>query len=97
MVAIVSHTPGPWKIRRLIDSFGQPYSTYYLANIDIGPCMIWALPENAEQEANARLIAAAPDLLDACRMLVDGDSPDAISLAYTLAKNAIDKMDGSHE
>lgn len=55
------HTPGPWKCERLIDNDGNPYATSYLAHIDIGPCMIWAPVGNAEQEANARLIAAAPE------------------------------------
>ena len=65
-----SHTPGPWEMRRLIDKDGIPYATLYEAHIDIGPCMIWAPVGNEEQEANARLIAAAPDLLEACKLLL---------------------------
>ena len=62
----MSHTPGPWEAKRLIDRDGNPYSTHYIAHIDIGPCMVWAPPGNVEQEANAFLIAASPDLLAAC-------------------------------
>lgn len=62
----MSHTPGPWEVKRLIDKNGKPYSTLYECHIDLGPCMIWAPVGDAEQEANARLIAAAPDLLEAC-------------------------------
>lgn len=57
------HTSGPWIAKRLIDNNGNPYSTLYEAHIDIGPCMIWAPVGNAEQEANAALIARAPELL----------------------------------
>jgi hypothetical protein len=32
--------------------------------------MIWAPPGNAEQEANASLIAAAPELLAACELVI---------------------------
>lgn len=60
-----AHTPGPWEMKRLIDNSGKPYSTLYEAHIDITPCMIWAPIGNAEQEANARLISAAPELLEA--------------------------------
>lgn len=59
------HTPGPWNCERLIDQKGSPYATHYQAHIDIGVCMVWAPPGNAEQEANARLIAAAPEMLEA--------------------------------
>jgi hypothetical protein len=57
------HTKGPWEARRLRDNWGQSYATSYIAHIDIGPCMIWAPEGNEEQEANAHLIAAAPDML----------------------------------
>ena len=58
------HTPGPWVINRLIDGDGKPYTTCYQAHIDIGPCMIWCPIGHSEQEANARLIAAAPEMFD---------------------------------
>ena len=70
-VRAVVHTPGPWKCERLIDNAGKPYATHYEAHIDLEVCMVWAPPGNAEQEANARLIAAAPDLLEACKMYLD--------------------------
>jgi hypothetical protein len=60
-------TPGPWKCERQVDARGKPYATLYNAHIDIGVCMVWAPPGNLEQEANARLIAATPALLEVCR------------------------------
>jgi len=70
------HTPGPWFVGR------RGYNT---AGIEVGPRYpngpgIWSiayvedednddLPAD-EQDANARLIAAAPDLLAACKALL---------------------------
>jgi hypothetical protein len=67
----IVHTPGPWQCERLLDNKGRPYATYYKAHIDVGVCMVWAPPGKAEQEANARLISAAPDLLDACKQYLN--------------------------
>jgi len=61
----IKHTPGPWEARRLISNNGEPYATSYFAHIDIGVCMVWAPTGNIEQEANAHLIAAAPDMYEA--------------------------------
>ena len=61
------HTPGPWKVEQ-----SQEYeSTYTIVN---GPGFLshWVNPNAEEEEAaNARLIAAAPDLLVACRMALN--------------------------
>jgi hypothetical protein len=62
---LIKHTPGPWEARRLISNNGEPYATSYFAHIDIGVCMVWAPTGNIEQEANAHLIAAAPDMYEA--------------------------------
>ena len=63
------HTPGPWPCIRLENENG-PYATNYIAHIDCGVCMVWAPVGNSEREANARLIAAAPDLLAALELMV---------------------------
>ena len=65
----MKHTPGPWKITDKID--GQ---FAYTPRIHVGPAVVYytAGYPTAEQdsefkaiaEANARLIAAAPELLD---------------------------------
>ena len=70
------HTPGPWEIRR--NKAGYPYSIH-APNGDSGPGGIqditrWAsigFPSSSEGEANARLIAAAPMLLEALEEAVD--------------------------
>ena len=63
----MSHTPGPWTINRCI--IGMTIPTYGIAGAGITG---WVADVNAacwkpiaEVEANARLIAAAPDLLKA--------------------------------
>ena len=65
------HTPGPWKINNNVGRKGE------LGIIaDAAPCII-AIMGNAkewpvEAQANARLIAAAPALLEACKVVYDG-------------------------
>ncbi len=104
----MAHTPGPWKIdariydyrRGLVGHFayrevGSDRALFWLARVQtFEPSVIDGLaPECA---ANANLIAAAPDLLEACRymhkLLVDkahGGLAGAI-----LGGNAIAKAEG---
>jgi len=51
------HTPGPWEVQIGIDPTG--FACYFIGRIS-RPFI-----SRAEEEANARLIAAAPDLLSA--------------------------------
>ena len=64
----VQHTPGPWHTRKPEESNG-----YVWINPIDGCCgeiaTAWPVKTDAEAEANARLIAAAPDLLDALQAL----------------------------
>ena len=73
-MADVKHTPGPWAV----DSDGSGW--YIEATPERGHSLAFiASPEFQEEpdtsaseaEANARLIAAAPDLLEALQWLVD--------------------------
>lgn len=70
------HTPGPWVIDPCWDILG---------NTDDGNGMVCQITTDAvpraEAEANARLIAAAPDLLEACRQALGCDlDPNTIAL-----------------
>ena len=68
------HTPGPWRI--LHGSYGDRSSTKVIgANGDgtsVAECRNVNRPQTEEQialqDANARLIAAAPELLHACEL-----------------------------
>lgn len=72
---IVAHTPGPWRVG----------TSYGAVITDVEHDGVWTDPENrtgyggflvcesVRSEANARLIAAAPELLAACKAALDGD------------------------
>jgi len=89
------HTSGPW--RTDFNSYDNQWRVYEKN----GPPIINSLfkPSGEIGEANARLIAAAPDLLEACRELwfaiqvipVDWNNPKA----KELSEKAIDAMDGA--
>lgn len=53
------HTPGPW-------AHDSGSTLVITEEYIIADCTAAALPES-EQEANARLMAAAPELLEACK------------------------------
>ena len=67
---MAEHTPGPWMTRRHVSG---PLADIY--SIDHCDCLAttafhgWTFEE---MEANARLIAAAPDLLAACKAALAG-------------------------
>jgi len=54
------HTPGPWKA-----DYNKPYDQWWVSQFDGNPVA------TTKQETNARLIAAAPDLLAALKNLLD--------------------------
>lgn len=61
------HTPGPWEVRKnepwvIAKAYGNMKSVVHL-NLPI--------EQSEEQRANARLIAAAPDLLEALELMLD--------------------------
>jgi hypothetical protein len=66
----LSHTPGPWTT-----SFAEN-GTVYAASLaePHGENLIAYLPVNRRESANARLIAAAPQLLEAAQFALDNDS-----------------------
>lgn len=75
------HTPGPWEVMFAGSSkAGQPFKIdeayVYAPNTqdDTAICADIIDPVTQEiSEANARLIAAAPDLLEACQLALDSD------------------------
>ena len=83
----MKHTKGPWKHV----AGGEIWSDHRLITIGRG---VYGVKGAAERNANARLIAAAPDLLVALQAFVDdmggrfGEIPDDCA-AYHAAKQAI--------
>ena len=71
----MSHTPGPWKI---FDGWGSsrfsPVIVDSIPDVDgkcVANCICHVASSNDVAEANARLIAAAPELAEALRILYD--------------------------
>lgn len=80
-----AHTPGPWSV-------GGP--TEYINQVAIDPAIGVVYGAGHERAANARLIAAAPDLLKALRACVEAEQPMQQAAATELARAAIDKAEG---
>ncbi len=98
------HTPGPWRIEEgttLVwghcnsDDLSDRGMGYPIAEARITPISNWALgrPDADAGEANARLIAAAPDLMEACdfaltilEALGNGKGDAAMACRAALAK-----------
>jgi len=68
------HTPGPWVI--YAGNEGKPviHSPEYEKNAGggiIGIAVLQTVGEESQRQANAALIAAAPELMNACQMAVN--------------------------
>lgn len=57
------HTPGPWEHTGQGDIVGKEDNGYGLGYVDV--CSVYLRAVRGRTNANARLIAAAPDLLEA--------------------------------
>ena len=93
-----THTPGPWKLRRAETVLEHDFI------LRAGPHTIaWSVPRadrnNTRKKsvhiANARLIAAAPELLEALKLIANAEN-SALDLAYCkgIARATIAKVSG---
>lgn len=64
-----AHTPGPWTAHPIETRFGPPY-TPVSAKTLIARVYSEDFEDYAQSEANARLIAAAPQMLDALEAIL---------------------------
>jgi len=67
---VSEHTPGPWKARWTSQRAGtDAWVGHRVANgsLDEIAALLNSVPQGEERIANARLIAACPDLLEACK------------------------------
>jgi hypothetical protein len=87
----MSYTKGPWSLTEFRGCFAYVSSVYHgdLARV------VWRMEDDEhtpECEANARLIAAAPDLLEALKNVIRGvpDTWDGV----IKARAAINKAEG---
>ncbi len=70
---MASFTPGPWEVESWRSGFAANVAIVGSDRSSGGTCTVCWIGANrtsGENEANARLIAAAPDLLAACEALV---------------------------
>lgn len=65
-----SHTPGPWSNERIWDTPETRIHARRDGGVPVALAEVFTMWNPGEKEANARLIAAAPDLLDALRELL---------------------------
>ena len=82
----MSHTPGPWNVER---PYGEP-GTYITCPSTALVAKVWG---DEDTEANARLIASAPDLLAALRSVLELTSiafcyMDCTHPAFTVIRGA---------
>ena len=98
---LTAHTPGPWYADKLQDrtAFNIFMPGYDSAGAQVFHCSNATACMGPQVEANARLIAAAPDLLAALRTLVDyfGPHPDVdngLDEALTAARAALSAATG---
>lgn len=95
----MKHTPGPWKeISGAVYAYARG-GFIPIAKMDREPGN-GTLP--TERDANARLIAAAPELLEACKLLVatwgSGDGAfSRLTVATQRAGDAIAKAEEGHD
>lgn len=106
---MAKHTPGPWRVAKT----GTPSKRIFAGDELIatirhffrGADAIGPLPSQAT--ANARLIAAAPDLLEACKQTLaemrayvgesEFDKSDPSQFVFDLLKSAIAKAEGKED
>ena len=88
----MEHTNGPWRVAPDLE-FARLHPYHENRNIMANDWVICRMTDHAEQRANAQLIAAAPELLDALKvcqvrifMLEGPENP-----AYEQARDAIKK------
>lgn len=94
-----AHTPGPWSVYEDEDEptlvVGHEKMPSY--HIPLWGRVLSETPPTEEDRANARLIAAAPDMLDALKAYIAADESgdhDSFVNAYEGARAAIAKAEG---
>ena len=99
-------TPGPWEYFPKLS--GSENHRGFRIGVDKGWFIADAMPidmDGKEGEANARLIAAAPDLLEALQLLLDierggdqgGSFRERLYAAFRKAEKAVSKATGEQQ
>ena len=94
------HTPGPWTVKSGVDQMCSPDTTVCSVSRTANDNRRWwifsAAETHGDTEADARLIAAAPDLLAAleeiegvCIGIVEGVNPDEFTQGQEVMAGAL--------
>lgn len=99
MTSTTQHTPGPWYIKRIGNEINAGSWEILCQLDDSFVAQLYRINKipHKEVKANARLIAAAPELLKALNMIVNTENQDYITTVRTMreiAKQAIAKAEG---
>ena len=78
-------TPGPWEVKLCVYNVKMRSNTHEVVSQDSGnkAATIEAWWDTEEEKANARLIAAAPDMYEALTNL-SGDTPDFNEVSHNM-------------
>ena len=95
------HTPGPWEVFNF-SKMGRRFVTVRSGNMEVADVTSFVGPYSARDEeradANARLIAAAPQLLKACKAFVAAYEKslqlEKTDMAVRMARIAIEAAEG---
>jgi|KBSSwiStaDraftv2_1062776.scaffolds.fasta_scaffold07344_14 hypothetical protein len=102
---MTQHTPGPWKVgsKSELDNVHHYPVIPILSSHEQGPGVVYATKDRPLAEADARLMAAAPDMLSALYMVIrsrhfsidheHNRTHEAIDIRKTVIE-AIDKATG---
>jgi len=96
----MNHTRGPWEIcgstiEVIIDADVEVDCTVIKSADGSEVCLLARDSECSEQlEANARLISAAPDMLEACKLVIEQAGLSTNSPCYIKLKQVIEKAEG---
>lgn len=92
---MTKHTPGPWQYAAKL-SGSENHKGYYIGSEGWALGFVQPGDENGELgEANARLIAAAPELLEALGLLRDAvqlGEPTGIAAAWATANHLLKEL-----
>lgn len=89
----MSHTPGPWRASQSVNQYDLHIAEVYhgrTAIIADGRGDRWASPDFDESGDNARLIAAAPELLAAIKLTAAYFNDEGGVISYGTLRKTID-------
>lgn len=96
MTQKAKHTPGAWVFKDREGGGVDRHFCIYAPSlgVDSNIARVYKNPSQEEGEANARLIAAAPDLLEACEASQNATTQQQLDRAINLIAAAIAKVKG---